>query len=415
MPRGNDCEAQSPQLSCRGSRRRRGRRRHSGQGRNCRARRTAAGYPRRCRRMPMSPPPRPARRRCRTPENGTPGSDFMVDVIKTLDIKYLPANPASSYRGLHKSLIDYGKNTMPEFLTCMHEESAVAHVPRLLQGDRQADDDAGPRRGRPAARHHGDLQRLVRPRPGDHHRRQRSRRRASRAGRADLPFRARTSTRIVRDYTKWDDTPVSAQHFAQVVRAHVQDRDDAALRPGDDVARRRLAERSRSATTANRSTSRNSSPTAPPQGDDAAVKEAARLLANAERPVIVVDRAARTANGVKLLVELAELLQAPVVDQGGRMNFPNTHYLSQPPGDRDRPSRRRHRHGAVGLLGDGERLRRQRQRRLRSEHQQDQAGDQADQHQLGRSAHQVELPGLPALPEHRHFECRAMPRRRCRR
>src|SRR6202163_3142008 len=31
-------------------------------------------------------------------DNGTPGSDFMVDVIKTLDIKYLPANPASSYR-----------------------------------------------------------------------------------------------------------------------------------------------------------------------------------------------------------------------------------------------------------------------------------------------------------------------------
>jgi acetolactate synthase-1/2/3 large subunit len=58
-------------------------------------------------------------------DNGTPGSDFMVDVIKTLDIKYLPANPASSFRGIHESLINYGKNTMPEFLTCMHEESAV--------------------------------------------------------------------------------------------------------------------------------------------------------------------------------------------------------------------------------------------------------------------------------------------------
>jgi thiamine pyrophosphate-dependent acetolactate synthase large subunit-like protein len=69
---------------------------------------------------------------------------------------------------------------------------------------------------------------------------------------------------------------------------------------------------------------------APPQGDDAAVKEAARLLAKAERPVIVVDRAARTADGVRLLVELAELLQAPVVEQGGRMNFPNTHPLSRP-------------------------------------------------------------------------------------
>ena len=56
---------------------------------------------------------------------GRPGSDFMVDVIKSLDIKYLPSNPASSYRAIHESLIDYGKNTMPEFLTCTHEEVGV--------------------------------------------------------------------------------------------------------------------------------------------------------------------------------------------------------------------------------------------------------------------------------------------------
>ncbi|HYA04521.1 MAG TPA: twin-arginine translocation signal domain-containing protein, partial [Xanthobacteraceae bacterium] len=35
---------------------------------------------------------------------GRPASDLMVDVIKTLNIKYLPANPASSYRALHESL-----------------------------------------------------------------------------------------------------------------------------------------------------------------------------------------------------------------------------------------------------------------------------------------------------------------------
>jgi acetolactate synthase I/II/III large subunit len=72
-------------------------------------------------------------------------------------------------------------------------------------------------------------------------------------------------------------------------------------------------------------------PTAPPQGDSGAVKEAARLLAAAQNPVIVADRAARTPEGVKLLVQLAELLQARVIDQGNRMNFPRTHYLSAPP------------------------------------------------------------------------------------
>src|SRR3989449_5541945 len=40
-------------------------------------------------------------------------------------IKYLPANCASSFRAIHESLINYGGNKMPEFLTCTHEESAV--------------------------------------------------------------------------------------------------------------------------------------------------------------------------------------------------------------------------------------------------------------------------------------------------
>jgi thiamine pyrophosphate-dependent acetolactate synthase large subunit-like protein len=69
-------------------------------------------------------------------------------------------------------------------------------------------------------------------------------------------------------------------------------------------------------------------PTSPPQGEMGAVREAAKILANAERPVIVVDRAARSENGVRLLVQLAEALQARVFDRGARMNFPKTHHLS---------------------------------------------------------------------------------------
>jgi acetolactate synthase-1/2/3 large subunit len=64
------------------------------------------------------------------------GSDFMVDVIKTLDFEYLSANPASSFRGLHESLIDYGGNKKTEFLTCMHEETAVAVAGRPRRRDR---------------------------------------------------------------------------------------------------------------------------------------------------------------------------------------------------------------------------------------------------------------------------------------
>ena len=57
---------------------------------------------------------------------GRPGSDFMVDVIRSLGIEYLAANPASSFRGLQESIVNYGNNQRPEFLTCMHEESSVA-------------------------------------------------------------------------------------------------------------------------------------------------------------------------------------------------------------------------------------------------------------------------------------------------
>ena len=55
-----------------------------------------------------------------------PGADFMVDVIKSLGFEYVAANPGSSFRGLHESLINYGGNKAPELLTCCHEESSVA-------------------------------------------------------------------------------------------------------------------------------------------------------------------------------------------------------------------------------------------------------------------------------------------------
>ena len=54
------------------------------------------------------------------------GGDFMVDVLKSLDFDYVAINPASSFRGLHEAIINYGKNTKPEILTCKHEEIAVS-------------------------------------------------------------------------------------------------------------------------------------------------------------------------------------------------------------------------------------------------------------------------------------------------
>jgi len=55
-----------------------------------------------------------------------PVSDYMVDVIKSVGIEYIAINAGSSFRGLQESLVNYGGNTQPEILTCLHEESAVA-------------------------------------------------------------------------------------------------------------------------------------------------------------------------------------------------------------------------------------------------------------------------------------------------
>src|SRR5213592_1749315 len=260
---------------------------------------------------------------------GVAGSDFMVDVIKALDIKYCPSNCASSFRGIHESLINYGNNKMPEFLTCTHEESAVgmAHgyfkitgKPLLtlchgtvgLQHASMGIYNAWCDRVPVIVMGGNDLDAAHRP-PG-----------------VPTVHSAQDINALVRDFTKWDDTPVSLQHYAQsFVRAYKI----AMTPPYGPVAI------SLDAGLQQEPMKNNGEklyipgyvPTSPPQGDSGAVKEAARLLANAQNPVIVADRAARSENGVRLLVQLAELLQAQVIDQGGRMNFPKTHYLSRPP------------------------------------------------------------------------------------
>jgi len=260
---------------------------------------------------------------------GVAGSDFMVDVIKTLDIKYLPANPASSFRGLHESLIDYGGNKMPEFLTCMHEESAVGmahgyfkaagnplmtlcHGTVGMQHASMAIYNAWCDRVPVIVVGGNDLDAAHRP-PG-----------------VPTIHSAQDINALVRDFTKWDDTPFSLQHFAQsFIRAYKI----AMTPPYGPVAISLDAGLQQEPITSNgeKLYIPRYVPTSPPQGDSAAVKEAARLLANAQNPVIVVDRAARSENGIRLVVELAEALQAQVVDLDGRLNFPNTHYLRRAP------------------------------------------------------------------------------------
>ena len=257
-----------------------------------------------------------------------PGSDFMVDVFKTLGIEYIAANPGSSFRGLQESFINYGKNTSPEWLTCCHEESSVAmaHGYAKIEGKPMmimAHGTVGLQHASMAI-YNAYCDRvpvyIVLGNILDVN---------YRRGNPEWVHSVQDAAAMVRDYTKWDDMPVSLSHFAEsAVRAY-----KISMTPPYEpvvlVADGTLQEEP--ATEKNLRIPKLVM-SAPPQGDSAAVAEAAKLLVNAENPVIVAGRVARTPKGIEHLVELADVLQARVQDQRMRMNFPSAHPLYGHPG-----------------------------------------------------------------------------------
>jgi acetolactate synthase I/II/III large subunit len=254
-----------------------------------------------------------------------PGSDFMMDVLKSLNFEYACSNPGNTFRSLHESLINYGGNQRPEFITCCHEESAVAmghgyakiegkpllvmvHGTVGLQHASMAIYDAFCDRV-PVYVILGNF--------GDA---------AERVGQVDWTHAAQDPVAMIRDFVKWDDQPVSLQGFAEsAVRAY-KIATTPPMMPVALVADHELQENpvpDGAALAVPRLTM-----TSPPTGDSGAVAEVARLLVGAESPVLVTDRVARTPAGLARMIELAELLQAPVVDRNGRMNFPTRHPLN---------------------------------------------------------------------------------------
>ena len=252
-------------------------------------------------------------------------SDFMTDVIKSLGIDYIASNPGSSHRGLQESLVNYGGNTKPEWLTCLHEESSVAichgyakvaykpmamacHSTVGLQHASMAIYNAYCDRS-PLIIFGGNHLDAAERRPG-----------------AEWAHSAQDAAKLVRDFVKWDDTPASVTHFVESVMRAYKIATTPPMGPVVIIVDGHLQEKELGDVVPSIP---DLAPTRPPQGEIGALREAARMLVGAERPVILVDRMARTPEGMSRLVELAEALQAPVVDRGGRMNFPNDHYLAQ--------------------------------------------------------------------------------------
>ena len=253
------------------------------------------------------------------------GGDYMVDVLNSLGIEYLAINCASSYRGLHEAVINHGGNK-PEIITCVHEDIA-AHI-----GQGYAKMEGKPMamacHGVVGLQHAtmgiyntwcdrvpllvmgGNIMEADKRAPG-----------------AEWVHSGVDIGALVREFTKWDDQPASLPHFGEsAVRAYKiattppmgpvflaldQELQENPIRDAENLHVPKFQ------------------PVVPPQGDAAALAEAAKMLVEAKNPLIICDRVARTPAGMTNLVALAETLQCGVIDNLGRMNFPSRHPLNQ--------------------------------------------------------------------------------------
>ena len=253
------------------------------------------------------------------------GGDYMADVLNSLGIEYLAINCASSYRGLHEAVINHSNNK-PEIITCVHEDIAVhmaqgyakiegkpmamaCHGVVGLQHATMAMYNAWCDRV-PVLVFGGNIMEADKRAPG-----------------AEWLHSGVDIGQIVREFTKWDDQPASLTHFGEsTVRAYkiattppmgpVFIALDAELQenPIPDAESLHIPK---------------FAPVIPPQGDAGAIAEAAKMLVEAQNPIIICDRVARTPAGMANLVALAEALQCGVIDNAGRMNFPSRHPLNQ--------------------------------------------------------------------------------------
>lgn len=246
-----------------------------------------------------------------------PGSDVIVDALKSVGIQFVMANSGSSFEGLQESIINYGKDDI-EFITALHEESGVAAAHGYAKAE-----------GRPMAT-------LLHGVVGVQH--------AAMAiynayvDRVPIlmiagldyagPVAAHNATdlgALVRGFTKWDAQPRTlTDAIAAVQRAY-----QIAITPPMAPVMVTLTGEIQKEETAGRSIT--VPPFRPPQivaADYLATKRIAAALVAAQNPRINVGRL-RTPAGVRLAIELVELVGAQTGSSAtnGPMSFPMSHAL----------------------------------------------------------------------------------------
>jgi acetolactate synthase-1/2/3 large subunit len=258
-----------------------------------------------------------------TPSNALFGSDVMVDILRALDIKYIALNPGASYRGLHDSLVNYGSGG-PEMLMCAHEEVAVG----IANG-------YGRVTGKPMATglhnvvglQHAAMaifnawcDRTPILNLGGGGPQNATNRRST-----DWVHTALVQGSLVRDFVKFDDQPFSVEaSMESLLRAYriatTEPKGPVYVCLDSDIQEERLEGPALIPDVA-----MFRAPALPRPNLDA-IREACVLLTEAEWPVIIAGEINPRDGALGHLMELAQLLGAPVID-AGRFSFPNTHDL----------------------------------------------------------------------------------------
>jgi acetolactate synthase I/II/III large subunit len=258
--------------------------------------------------------------------NAQYGSDLMVEVLRELGIKYIALNPGASYRGLHDSIVNFEPGKGPEILMCTHEEIAVA----LANGYARATGDimATGLHNVVGLQHASmaifnawcDRTPILNlggggPQNATHRRS------------TDWVHTALVQGNAVREYVKYDDQPNSVdavpESFLRAYRiAMTEPRGPVYICLDTDVQEEKI---SKPMVVPHAQLFRAP---AGPAANPESLRQASRLLAEAEWPVIVAGELGRNPKALPALLDIAEELGAAVIDSDGRYAFPSTHPLN---------------------------------------------------------------------------------------
>lgn len=258
-------------------------------------------------------------------------SDTIAQLLRDIGLDYVSICPGSSFRGLHESLVNLLGNTRPEMLLCLHEEHAVAiaHGYARVTGKPMGvvvHCNVGLMHAAMAVYNawcdrmpililggSGPLDSVRRRTP------------------IDWLHSSSDQAALVRNYVKWDDTPLSPKAAVESILRGQQMASTAPMAPVYITLDQRLQEDSFAfAADTKPNVTRFRAP-ASPAPDPQLVESAAELLLNARAPVILAGRVSRSEAAWAERIRLAELLGARVLtDLKVAGAFPTDHPLHGP-------------------------------------------------------------------------------------